>query len=205
MTITIRTQLTFSEFLEHLPDQEGRYELVNGEILRIQATRGHSDVIDFISDLLRDQVRNRNLPYLIKHDVLIRTMTKQGQEQGRNPDLSVVDKSMWKANPSAYSALVEPIPLAIEVISTNWRDDYIDKFDEYLRLGILEYWIVDYMALGGGAYLGKPKVPTVFVHLLDGDRYTSTAYRSGEQIVSRTFPELRLTVDQILSCVFSES
>jgi Uma2 family endonuclease len=205
MTITIRTQLTFSEFLEHLPDQEGRYELVNGEILRIQATRGHSDVIDFISDLLRDQVRNRNLPYLIKHDVLIRTMTKQGQEQGRNPDLSVVDKSLWKANPSAYSALVEPIPLAIEVVSTNWRDDYIDKFDEYLRLGILEYWIVDYMALGGTAYLGKPKVPTVFVHLLDGDRYTSKAYRGSEQIASHTFPELRLTVDQILSCVFSDS
>jgi Uma2 family endonuclease len=28
----------------------------------------------------------------------------------------------------------------------NWDNDYIDKLDEYQRLGILEYWIVDYLA-----------------------------------------------------------
>jgi Uma2 family endonuclease len=60
----------------------------------------------------------------------------------------------------------EPIQLAVEVVSTNWEDDYIDKLDEYQRLGIAEYWIVDYLAIGSRNYLGNPKVPTVFVYQL---------------------------------------
>ena len=50
---------------------------------------------------------------------------------------------------------------------------YIDKLDEYQRLGISEYWIVDYLALGSRNYLGNPKVPTVFVYLLDDSRSLS--------------------------------
>ncbi|HAG83121.1 MAG TPA: hypothetical protein DCL61_18645, partial [Cyanobacteria bacterium UBA12227] len=83
---------------------------------------------------------------------------------------------------------------------TNWEDDYIDKLDEYQRLGISEYWIVDYLALGSRNYLGNPKVPTVLVYLLDDEGiYQLTAYRGGDRIISRTFPELMLTVDQVLA------
>ncbi|WP_448561002.1 Uma2 family endonuclease [Trichothermofontia sp.] len=51
----------------------------------------------------------------------------------------------------------EPIQLVVEVVSTNWEDDYIDKLDKYDRLDISEYWIVDYLALGSRRYLGNPK------------------------------------------------
>jgi len=40
------------------------------------------------------------------------------------------------------------LQVAVEVVSTNWEDDYIDKLDEYQRLGIQEFWIVDYLAMG---------------------------------------------------------
>ncbi len=81
----------------------------------------------------------------------------------------------------------------------NWEDDYIDKLDEYQRLGISEYWIVDYLALGSRNYLGNPKEPTVFVYLLDENRvYQMTAYRGTERIISRTFPQLALTAQQVL-------
>jgi Uma2 family endonuclease len=46
----------------------------------------------------------------------------------------VVDKTVCDSNPAAYSAFVEPLQLAVEVVSTNWEDDYIDKLDEYQRL-----------------------------------------------------------------------
>jgi Uma2 family endonuclease len=88
----------------------------------------------------------------------------------------------------------------VEVVSTNWEDDYIDKLGEYQRLGIPEYWIVDYLAIGSRDYLGNPKLPTFFVYQLNADGvYEVTAYRGSERIVSLTFPELELTVEQILS------
>ena len=57
---------------------------------------------------------------------------------------------------------------------------------------------MDYLALGSRNYLGNPKVPTVFVYLLD-DRgmYQYIAYQGGDRIVSRTFPELVLTAEQV--------
>jgi len=95
--------------------------------------------------------------------------------------------------------LIEPPQLVVEVVSINWEDDYIDKLDEYQRLGVPEYWIVDYLALGSRDYLGNPKVPAVFVFLLDENGvYQMSAYREGDRLVSRTFPDLELMAEQIL-------
>jgi len=90
--------------------------------------------------------------------------------------------------------------LAVEVVSTNWEDDYIDKLDEYQRLGITEFWIVDYLAIGSRTYLGHPKVPTVFVYLLDESGvYQVNAFRGTDRIISQTFPDLNLALDQLLA------
>jgi Uma2 family endonuclease len=113
--------------------------------------------------------------------------------------VSVVDKTLWDSNPSAYTALREPIQLVVEVMSTNWEDDYIDKLDEYQRLGITEYWIVDYLAIGSREYLGNPKEPSVFIYRLDeSGQYQLTRFQGADRIVSPTFPELVLTVEKIL-------
>lgn len=195
-----KQKLTFDQFLEQLPDEEGRYELVNGEIMRILATRKHDNTADFLTRKFDREVERLNLSYRVSGRIMVRTVTADGKEQGRFPDVSVVDKTIWDANLSAYSALHEPLQLAVEVVSTNWEDDYIDKLDEYQRLGISEYWIVDYLAIGSRNYLGNPKVPTVFVYLLDDQGvYQATAYRGTDKIVSQTFPEMVLTVDQILA------
>lgn len=138
-----KQKLTFDQFLEQCPD-EGLYELVDGEIVEVRATRNHDDVADFILFSFNDEIRRLNLNYVVKTTAVFRTITADGIEQGRKPDVSLIDKDVWRSNRSAYSALGEPIQLAIEVTSTNWEDDYIDKLDEYQRLGIIEYWIVDY-------------------------------------------------------------
>ncbi|GAX44610.1 hypothetical protein NIES4075_56290 [Tolypothrix sp. NIES-4075] len=41
----------------------------------------------------------------------------------------------------SIGTLIEPIQLAVEVVSTNWEDDYVDKLDKYQRLGIA--WFLD--------------------------------------------------------------
>jgi len=193
-----KQKLTFAQFLEQCPS--GLYELVDGEIVEVHATRNHNDVADFTADSFNHEIRRINLNYVVTNTALIRTITANGTEQGRKPDVSVIDKDTWRSNRSAYSALEEPIQLAIEVTSTNWEDDYIDKLDEYQRLGITEYWIVDYLAIGLREYLGNPKVPAVFVFLLDAEgKYQRTQFRGSERIVSQTFPELALTAEQILT------
>jgi len=200
MTITptqSKEKLTLEQFLQQYPD-DGRYELVDGEIVKILATRQHDDIADFIADLMKAEVNRLKLNYKVSDRIMIATLSKKGKEQGRFPDVSVVNLDVWRANRSAYSALREPLQLAVEVVSTNWEDDYIDKLDEYQRLGIFEYWIVDYLAIGSRDYLGNPKIPTVFVYQLNAGIYQVTAYRGSEKIISPTFPELELSVDDIL-------
>jgi len=55
------------------------------------------------------------------------------------------------------------ISLLVEVVSTNWRDDYLKKFADYEMMGILEYGIADYAAFDPIRHIGDPKEPTLSV------------------------------------------
>lgn len=192
-------KLTFLEFLEQYPDGEGIFELVNGKIVQVEPIRAHKNVSRFLVFAFNDEIRRKGLGYIVDKDIVIRTVTADGQEQGRIPDVSVASESLWNSNVLAYGALTEPLQLAIEVVSTNWEDDYVDKLDEYQRLGIPEYWIVDYWALASRAYLGSPKLPTVRVHTLVEGIYQIQAFTGVQRIISPTFPELELTTEQIVA------
>lgn len=194
--------LTFEQFLEVCPD-DGIYELVDGDILKLEPTRAHQNVARFIAKCLDREIDRLELGLIVERTAVVRTATKAGQERGRKPDVSVIAESLWNEDLSSYSALLEPLQLTVEVASTNWRDDYIDKLDEYQRLGIKEYWIVDFLPLASAEYIGNNKVPTVSVYVLVDGRYQLTQFRGTEQIVSPTFPELELTVSDIVAASFA--
>ncbi|MGK7946755.1 MAG: Uma2 family endonuclease [Microcystaceae cyanobacterium] len=196
--VTTLTKLTFEQYLHQYPEGEGKFELVNGEFVKVDCTRAHKNVARFLMFNLNDEVRRLSLDYIIDKDIIIRTLTKNGEERGRIPDVSVVKGSIWNQNVTAYGAITEPLELAVEVTSTNWDDDYIDKLEEYERLGIKEYWIVDYLAIASRQYLGNPKVSTIFVYSLMEGKYQVNAFRDQDMIVSKIFPELKLTVAQVL-------
>jgi Uma2 family endonuclease len=87
----------------------------------------------------------------------------------------------------------------VEVVSTNWRDDYAVKMTDYESLGIQEYWVVDYAGLGGRRFIGNPKQPTLSLcDLVDGE-YQITQFRGDELIYSPTFPNLALTAAQVFA------
>jgi Uma2 family endonuclease len=94
--------------------------------------------------------------------------------------------------------MIEESAVVVEVVSTNWQDDYARKIEEYALLSIPEYWIVDYLGIGGTAFIGKPKQPTFTVCQLIGETYHQQQFRLGESILSPTFPELQLRLDDIL-------
>jgi Uma2 family endonuclease len=207
MTLLTRAKLSFEQFLRAYPDGTGSYELINGALVEMRATRGHDQIADGLLFAFNDEIRRvgvaslpeNRLSLKATNKVVIRTVDASGQEQGRVPDVSIIDRSQWDANPSAYSAFTVPIQLAVEVVSTNWEDDYLDKLDEYQRLGIVEYWIVDYLTQASRSYLGNPKVATVFVYSLVAGQYAMRAYRGDDRIESVTFPGLQLTAGQVLS------
>lgn len=196
--IATKQKLKFNEFIAICPE-DGIYELVNGEIVKMATTRNHDDVAEFADRQFYQECDRLKLNYAVKRGITIQTTTKEGTEQGRVPDVSVIDRTLWRAERKSYTALESPIQLAVEVVSTNWEDDYVDKLDEYERLGIAEYWIIDYLAIGKREYLGNPKIPTVFVFLLNAEgKYQRTQFRDNEQIVSPTFPKLVMTANRVL-------
>jgi len=193
-----QTQSSFAEFLDNYPT-DGNYEWVDGAIIEMRATRQHDDIANFMMFAFHDEIRQHRLNYIVTNTALIRTTTLDGKEQGRKPDVSVIQRQQWEIERRSYAALTAPIQLAVEVTSTNWDDDYLDKLEEYQRLGILEYWIVDYLALGSRDFLGKPKQPAVLVFQLNAQQcYQYQLFRGSERIISPTFPHLILTAEQIL-------
>ncbi|MEL6606245.1 MAG: Uma2 family endonuclease [Cyanobacteria bacterium J06614_10] len=82
--------------------------------------------------------------------------------------------------------------LAVEVVSSNWQDDYEIKLAGYESVGIAEYWIIDYAGIGGVRHIGKPKQPTFTVRsLVDGEHEVSR-FRKDEPVVSPLFLDIAL-------------
>ncbi|MEH2393466.1 MAG: Uma2 family endonuclease [Nostoc sp.] len=200
MTQAIPKLVTFEEFVDWLPENRRvRYELHKGEIVKIAQPVGeHEEVKGFLGIKISVEIQRLGLPYFMPNQVIVRPPEK---DSGYIPDVLVlnranlVNEKLWKKESTV--SLGASIPLAIEVVSTNWRDDYYLKYAEYEEMGIPEYWIVDYAALGGRNFIGNPKQPTITVcNLVDGE-YQISKFRDSDLIVSHTFPELNLTPNQI--------
>jgi Uma2 family endonuclease len=171
---------------------------VNGEIVEMVNTRQHKDIAFFIMKKIDQEIDRLNLNFIVTTQVVIKTTNKKGIEQGRIPDVSVIDRTLWRSSPADYAALTEPIQLAVEVVSTNWENDYVDKMDEYEQLGIKEYWIVDYLAIASRSLLGDPKFPTISVYgLNEQGKYERSQFRGDEMIISPSFSELQITANGI--------
>lgn len=190
--------ISFEEFLEWKPEN-GRYELHKGVIVEMQPTGEHELVRAFLIRELNFEIRRINLAYSIPGQALVKAVDKKS---GYIPDVLVlnlpnlVNEPLWKKSSTVTQA--ESIPLVVEIVSTNWRDDYFLKFGEYEEMGIPEYWIVDYAAFGGKRFIGNPKQPTISVYCLVEGEYQLTQFRGNDRIQSLTFSELNLTAEQVL-------
>ena len=190
--------LTFAEFIEWLPDK-GRYELHDGVIVEMNPPVGfHEDIICFLAERITAEYLRLNLPYGIPKTTFVKT---PGSESSYLPDVLVINRNILATDPnwrkSAVISEPDSIPLVIEVVSTNWQDDYYKKLGDYEKLGIPEYWIVDYLALGSKRFIGSPKQPTISIHQMIDGEYQVSQFTGSELIVSSTFPELKLTAEQI--------
>jgi Uma2 family endonuclease len=190
--------INFEEFLEWYPNDSNRYELIEGVIVEMLPTGSHEDVSGFLIAELNLEIRHRNLPYSIPKNCLLKPLAPRS---GYLPDITVINRKYIKNEPLWNKSSViqngATVPLVIEVVSSNWRDDYGHKFVEYEAMGIAEYWLVDYRALGAVRYIGKPKQPTITICKLIEGEYQMEKFVHGDRLKSSIFPKLELTADGV--------
>ncbi|MCC5617939.1 Uma2 family endonuclease [Nostoc sp. CHAB 5836] len=200
MTQVLGKVVTFDEFVAKYPDNTGqRYELYDGVIIEMPPPTGdHEEVIGFLATQITLEYSRLNLRYFIPKTAFVKPVEN---ESAYSPDVlilnqpNLVNEPRWKKESTVTQAA--SIPLVIEVVSTNWRDDYLKKYADYEEMGIPEYWIVDYAALGGREFIGKPKQPTILICCLEEGEYRISKFRGDDRIESSIFPELNLTAEQI--------
>lgn len=195
-----KTPVSFDQFLDWYPDSEIHYELRRGVIVEMPKPKGkHSEIAGFVIKKLNNAIDQMQLSYFIPRECII----KISDDTGYEPDGAVVDRPCLANEPRWESSSViehgKSIKLVVEVVSTNWRDDYAIKMSDYERIGINEYWILDYLGIGGRRYIGSPKQPTMTICTLVDGEYEMQQFRHKDRILSPTFPSLSLTVDQIFN------
>lgn len=193
--------MSFDQFIDWHPENATKkYELKRGTVVEMPKPRGkHSEIAGFVIKQLNNTIDQMELPYFIPRECIL----KISDDTGYEPDVAIIDRTnlanefQWEN--SSIIANGAAIKLVVEVVSTNWRDDYLTKLGDYEAFGIQEYWIIDYLAIGGRRYIGSPKQPTLTVcNLVDGE-YELQQLRENDPILSPTLPALQLTVNQVFN------
>jgi len=204
MYTTLTKPLTFEEFLTW-DDSSGRdFELLYGVPVPLsEPNANHEDLIQRLCAYIEAYCLKENLPYVPRQSKQIRLKTESHEkERSRKADIVIFAKEEWqrmKGNSSSAAAYIPP-PGVIEVVSTNWKDDYLTKLAEYEDLGVLEYIIIDYAAYGGVRYIGSPKQPIITIYQLENAEYLpGKIFKGVDLIESRLFPDLALTSEQIFA------
>lgn len=161
MTYTLSQHLTLQEFIAQYGD-DPRYELIDGVLRAMEPTGPHESVAGKLAGRLFVEILRLNLGWTIPKSCLIQPPASEAT--ALRPDVIVLNEAqlvsepLWQREPILTGG--RAIQLVVEVVSRNWQDDYARKVEEYALLDVPEYWIVDFRALGGIEFIGKPKQPT---------------------------------------------
>ena len=198
--IPIQQQLlSFGDFIVRYGDSN-RYELIDGEVFDLEPTGYHEEVSAFTTTKICAQIDAIGLNWFVLQRGLLRP-SNLGMTAFR-PDVMVIDRNelakelLW--NDQSILTLGSSIKFVMEVVSSNWQNDYARKVEDYAILGIPEYWIADYAGLGGTRHIGKPKQPTLSICTLVKGEYEIQQIRGNQSITSPTFPNFKLTAEQVL-------
>ena len=138
---------------------DNRYELIDGEVFNLEPTGQHEEVAALITAKICVQIDQLSLPWFVLQRGLFRPSNVS--ITAFRPDVMVVDRtevakeSLWQEQ--SIITMGSSIKFVAEVVSSNWQNDYASKVEDYAALGIPEYWIADYLGLGGIRHIGKPK------------------------------------------------
>jgi Uma2 family endonuclease len=177
--------------LEEFADAEGReghrYELSRGIVTVVDIPHEpHFDLVHAISE----QLWNYRLSHPKEiHRILggsdAKIMVAEFQSE-RHPDLLIYKTRRPKGVKGRKVWTVWIPELVIEVVSPDSADrDYHQKPDEYLQVGVQEYWIVD-----------EPE-RLMTVHRRSGDEWTLTTVSPGKPYTTDLLPEWKFDLQRV--------
>ncbi|CAN5667341.1 hypothetical protein BH20ACI4_BH20ACI4_15230 [soil metagenome] len=138
--VFVSQKLTYEEFLHKYDGQYAEY--VDGDIINnMSVTEKHDFLTNFLSTILTLYISTKKLgricaePYQMK-------MVLEGKIKGREPDIFFVATENFDRIKEQY--FEGAADLVIEVISPeSVMRDTQDKFEEYEKAGVKEYWTID--------------------------------------------------------------
>lgn len=183
--------LTFEEYRFYQGELDVQYELYKGKLIPMPiATVLHIKICEYLVYHLRRYVVTHNLDLVVKKGLGVRTE----ENSSRIPDVVVCAQSLLEQAGARLGGGIlglDETPLAvIEVVTENRRVDYITKRAEYNLADVPEYAIVD-------PAQNRQRV-RVMAFPEGDDVYTQVDYLPDEEMVSVVFPNLRLSVNEIL-------
>nr|WP_277876137.1 Uma2 family endonuclease [Chroococcidiopsis sp. [FACHB-1243]] len=154
---------------------------------------------------LRTESKRANLGLLVHpQPVLV-----LGRKDTRKPDLIVIKREDWNRQTQIEAVLRELPSIAIEIVSTNWEDDYRNNPLWYAAFGVQELWIIDPLFhLDRYPNRRNPKIlqPTISIgQLVNSDsivaekEYRFESFTGSDRLKSQFFPDLNLAVAEIIA------
>lgn len=185
MAARIEPLLTVAD-LDACPDDNNRYELIEGELFVSRAPGiPHQRVVLNLEISLSEYLRNNPIGILVPgagaifsdYDAVI-------------PDLAFVRNERWDQVVTGEK-FTGALDLVIEVVSSgaeNRRRDLVVKRQLYGKYGVSEYWVVD------------PENRFVVIYLLSGQSLDEIAtIRDNEEVTTSLLPGFRLKVNSIFA------
>ncbi|MCL1468385.1 Uma2 family endonuclease [Argonema galeatum] len=196
---------TVEEFLNlDLPEGQ-EYELIDGRIsVMVEPSGEHENLRSELMVELRMESRRRQLGLLVHPKPVLQL----GPKDTRKPDLIAINGDSWNRQTQSEAVLRESPSVVIEIVSTNWQEDYRHKPLWYAAFGVSELWIVDPLfTVDRYPNRRNPKIeePTIAIGQLVNSRsilvereYEFQSFTGKQRIESRVFPDLEITVEQIV-------
>lgn len=185
--------MTLEEYLDFNDGVETRYELEDGILIEMPSENPINNAIAlFLVIYLSSRLGIAPHLFATRHQIQV----KSDKATAREPDLIIHSEASAAAifKDGQLLRLNHPAPsLVVEVVSNSDSDkqsrdrDYVYKRQEYAQRGIPEYWIIE------------PMATVILVLKLAGERYEEQIFMKDESIVSPSFPDLKLTTQEILS------
>jgi Uma2 family endonuclease len=182
-------RFTYADYKAWELDAGERYELIGGKAYAMSAP---NDFHQAISGEISRQIANflhgkpckvRPAPY----DVRLFYEEDGSDDTVVQPDISVICDGKKRGDEGCRGAP----DLIVEILSpSNTSEEYVRKFNLYLRAGVREYWVVE------------PKLKTVQVFELQDGAYRGTVYDSAATetaVPSKVLEGLSVTLSDVFA------